>query len=54
MEWKEAKKIINKDPEVLEELKNLEQEFQMLRRLIILRKGKKIIKQELLKLTDMK
>ncbi|MBA7469325.1 hypothetical protein ES707_04592 [subsurface metagenome] len=38
MEWKEAKKIINKDPEVLRELKNLEPGYQILSKIIALRK----------------
>ena len=50
MEWKEAKKIINKDPEVLKELKNLELEYQIIRQLITLRKEKKLTQKELAEL----
>lgn len=46
MEWKEAKKIINKDPEVLKELENLEPEYQILKQLISLRIEKKITQKE--------
>jgi len=46
MEWKEAKKIINKDPEVLKELKNLEPEYQIIKQLISLRIEKKITQKE--------
>ena len=47
MEWKKAKKIINKDPEVLEELKNLELEYQIKSQIITLRKEKKLTQKEL-------
>ncbi len=50
MEWKEAKKIINKDPEVLRELKNLEAEYQIISQIIALRKEKKITQKELAEL----
>ncbi len=50
MEWKEAKKIINKDPEVLKEIENLEPEYQILKQLISLRIEKKITLKELVKL----
>ena len=50
MEWKEAKKIINKDPEVLKELKNLEPEYQIIRQIITLRKEKKITQKEMAEL----
>lgn len=50
MEWKEAKKIINKDPEVLRELKNLEVEYQIISQIIALRKEKKITQKELAEL----
>jgi predicted transcriptional regulator len=50
MEWKEAKKIINKDPEVLEELKNLELEYQIISQIITLRKEKKLTQKELAEL----
>lgn len=50
MEWKEAKKIINKDPEVLEELKNLELEYQIKNQIITLRKEKKLTQKELAEL----
>ncbi|MFZ3086392.1 MAG: hypothetical protein WA097_07045 [Candidatus Hydromicrobium sp.] len=52
--WGEVEKSLLKNYEVAKECEKLEPEFQKLRRLIILRKGKKIIKQELPKLTDMK
>ena len=52
--WKEVEKSLLKNHKVVKECEKLEPEFQKLRRLIILRKGKKIIKQELPKLTDMK
>ena len=42
MNWKEAKKIINKDPEVLEELKSLEPEYRIISQIITLRKENKI------------
>ena len=50
MEWKEAKKIINKDPEVLKELKNLELEYQIKSQIITLRKEKKLTQKELAEL----
>ncbi|MEA2015234.1 MAG: helix-turn-helix transcriptional regulator [Actinomycetota bacterium] len=50
MEWKEAKKIINKDPEVIKELKNLEPEYQIISQLIFLRRENKITQKELAKL----
>ena len=50
MEWKEAKKIINKDPEVLKELKNLELEYQIISQIITLRKEKKLTQKELAEL----
>lgn len=46
MEWKEAKKIINRDPEVLKELENLEPEYQIIKQLISLRIEKKITQKE--------
>jgi predicted transcriptional regulator len=46
MNWKEAKKIINKDPEVLKELKNLEPEYQIIRQLISLRIEKKLTQKD--------
>ncbi|MFZ3386678.1 MAG: hypothetical protein WA120_05835 [Candidatus Hydromicrobium sp.] len=51
--WGEVEKSLLKNHKVVKECEKLEPEFQKLRRLIILRKGKKIIKQELPKLTDM-
>jgi len=51
MEWKEAKKIINRDPEVVKELKNLEPEYQIISQLIFLRRENKITQKELAKLT---
>jgi predicted transcriptional regulator len=50
MEWKEAKKIINKDPEVMKELKNLEPEYQVISQLIFLRRENKITQKELAEL----
>jgi len=50
MEWKEAKKIINKDPELLRELKNLEAEYQIISQIITLRKEKKLTQKELAEL----
>jgi transcriptional regulator with XRE-family HTH domain len=50
MKWKEAKRIINKDPEVLKELKNLEPEYKIIGQLITLRKEKKITQRELAEL----
>jgi len=50
MEWKKAKKIINKDPEVLKELKNLELEYQIKSQIITLRKEKKLTQKELAEL----
>ena len=46
MNWKKAKKIINKDPEVLGELKNLEPEYQIIRQLISLRIEKKLTQKD--------
>jgi len=46
MKWKEAKKIINRDPEVLEELKILEPEYEIINQLINLRKEKKLTQKE--------
>jgi len=50
MEWKEAKKLINKDPQVLEELKNFEPEYQIISQLIALRRKNKITQEELAEL----
>ena len=50
MKWEEAKKIINKDPEVLKELKNLEPEYQVISQLITLRKEKKLTQRKLAEL----
>ncbi len=50
MEWKEAKRIINKDPEVIKELKNLEPEYQIISQLIFLRRENKITQKELAEL----
>ena len=50
MKWEEAKKIINKDPEVLKELKNLEPEYQVISQLITLRKEKKLTQKKLAEL----
>jgi len=46
MEWKEAKKIINRNPEVLKELENLEPEYQIIKQLISLRIEKKTTQKE--------
>lgn len=46
MEWKEAKKLINKDPEVLRELENFEPEYQIISQLISLRIEKKLTQRE--------
>ncbi len=50
MKWKDAKEIINKDPEVLKELKNLEPEYRIIGQLITLRKEKKLTQKELAEL----
>jgi len=50
MEWKEAKKLINKDPQVLEELKNFEPEYRIISQLIALRRKNKITQEELAEL----
>jgi len=50
VKWKEAKKIINKDPGVLKELKNLEPEYKIIGQLITLRKEKKLTQKELAEL----
>ena len=50
MKWKEAKKIINKNPGVLKELKNLEPEYKIISQLIALRKEKKLTQKELAEL----
>jgi len=50
VKWKEAKKIINKDPGVLKELKNLEPEYKIISQLITLRKEKKLTQKELAEL----
>jgi len=50
VKWKEAKKIINKDPGVLKELKNLEPEYKIISQLIALRKEKKLTQKELAEL----
>ncbi len=46
MKWKEAKKIINRDPEVLEELKILGPEYKIINQLITLRKERKLTQRE--------
>ena len=52
MDWKEAKKIINKDPEVRKELKRLEPEYQIIGQLLTLRKEKKITQSQLAELLN--
>ncbi len=52
MDWKEAKKIINKDPEVRKELKRLEPEYQIISQVLTLRKEKKITQAQLAELLN--
>ena len=47
MDWKEAKEIINKDPEVLEEIERLEPFYQIIDQLLSLRKEKNLTQREL-------
>jgi transcriptional regulator with XRE-family HTH domain len=47
MDWKEAKEIINKDPEVLEEIERLEPFYQIIDQLLLLRKEKNLTQREL-------
>lgn len=49
MKWNDAKKIINKDPEVIKELKNLKPEYQVIKQLIEVRKDMNLTQKELAK-----
>jgi transcriptional regulator with XRE-family HTH domain len=52
MEWKEAKEIIKKDPEVVKELERLEPFYQIINQLLCLRKERNLTQQELAELID--
>lgn len=47
MDWKEAKEIIKKDPEVLKEIERLEPFYQIIEQLLSLRKEKNLTQREL-------
>jgi len=47
MDWKEAKEIIKKDPEVLKEIERLEPFYQIIDQLLSLRKEKNLTQREL-------
>jgi transcriptional regulator with XRE-family HTH domain len=47
MEWKEAKKIINKDPEVLKELERLAPFYEIIDQILLLRKERNLTQREL-------
>jgi len=52
MEWKEAKKIIKKDPEVIKELERLEPFYQIINQLLNLRKERNLTQKELAELIN--
>jgi transcriptional regulator with XRE-family HTH domain len=52
MEWKEAKKIINKDPEVLKELEKLAPFYEIIDQILLLRKEKNLTQRELAELIN--
>jgi predicted transcriptional regulator len=52
MEWKEAKKIINKDPEVLKELEKLAPFYEIINQILLLRKEKNLTQRELAELIN--
>jgi len=52
VDWKEAKKIINSDSKVVEELKNNEIEYQIKEEIIKLRHEKKLSQADLAKLLN--
>jgi len=47
MKWKEAKKIINSNPEVLKELENNTLEYEIIREIINVRKNNNLTQQKL-------
>lgn len=47
MKWSAAKKIIEQDPIVVEELKNLESEYELIRQIIQLRKEMNMTQKQL-------
>ena len=52
MEWKEAKEIIKKDPEVVKELERLEPFYQIINQLLYLRKERNLTQKELAELIN--
>lgn len=52
MDWKEAREIIKKDPEVLKEIERLEPFYQIINQLLYLRKEKNLTQKELAKLIN--
>jgi transcriptional regulator with XRE-family HTH domain len=52
MEWKEAKKIINKDPEVLKELEKLAPFYEIIDQILLLRKERNLTQRELAELIN--
>jgi len=52
MEWKKAKEIIKKDPEVVKELERLEPFYQIINQLLYLRKERNLTQKELAELIN--
>jgi len=52
MEWKEAREIVKKDPEVLKEIERLEPFYQIINQLLALRKEKDLTQRELAELIN--
>jgi predicted transcriptional regulator len=52
MDWKEAREIIKKDPEVLKEIERLEPFYQIINQLLTLRKEKGLTQRELAELIN--
>ncbi len=52
MEWKEAKEIIKKDPEVVKEIERLEPFYQIINQLLYLRKERNLTQKELAELIN--
>jgi transcriptional regulator with XRE-family HTH domain len=52
MDWKEAKKIINKDPKVLKELEKLAPFYEIIDQILLLRKERNLTQRELAELIN--
>jgi len=52
MEWKDAKEIIKKDPEVVKEIERLEPFYQIINQLLYLRKERNLTQKELAELIN--